>query len=88
MTAEGVTTLGIGSQRVPVARLAAREGRTVVIHDTELDEQLRPDPMAIADPQESHSQSVIAAPISIAGKLVGVLVCRCPGWTATSSATR
>jgi len=73
-TAEGVTTLGQGSQRVPVARLAAREGKTIVIQDTDLDERLHPDPMAQSDLRESRSRSVIASPISIAGKLVGVLV--------------
>jgi signal transduction histidine kinase len=73
-TAEGVTTLGQGSQRVPVARIAAREGRTVVIQDTDLDERLHADPMAKGDLQESRSRSVIACPISIAGKLVGVLI--------------
>ncbi|MBI3521859.1 MAG: GAF domain-containing protein [Chloroflexi bacterium] len=72
--APGVTRFPIGSQRGRIARQAAAENRTIVVHDWELERADRQ-----ASPEErqrggGEARASIAVPIAVAGQLVGALV--------------
>lgn len=72
-TADNVARLGAGSQRLPVGRLAARGGRTVVVNDTDKDDRFA-DRVARADLAALDTRAALGAPIGMAGQLIGALV--------------
>jgi signal transduction histidine kinase len=68
--APGVTPIGIDSRRIPVARLAARLGRMVVVTDIREDRRFA----ELAEELASRDTIAIAAtPIRVGGKLAGAL---------------
>src|SRR5438132_1090239 len=70
--ATGVAPVGVGAKHLPIARLAARLGRTVIVTDIRKDRRF-------ADahrPEDQVTQDVIAAaatPIRVGGQLAGAL---------------
>jgi signal transduction histidine kinase len=83
--APGVSPLGIGARGVPVARLAARLGRTIIVTDVRQDRRFGSAP----GPDDAVQRDVIAAaatPIRVGGHLTGALsfsqVDRSRDWTA------
>jgi len=72
-TADNVARLGAGSQQLPVGRVAARGARTVVVNDTDKDERFA-DRVARADLAALDTRAALAAPIGMAGRLIGALV--------------
>ena len=83
--ATGVAPVGVGAKHLPIARLAARLGRTVIVTDIRKDRRF-------ADahrPEDQVTQDVIAAaatPIRVGGQLAGALsfsqIDRTREWTA------
>ena len=82
--APGIHPVGVGRRRLPVAQLAARVGRTVVVTDVRRDRRF-------AQPREQADLSpdvvaVAATPVRVAGQLAGALsfsqVGRARDWTA------
>jgi signal transduction histidine kinase len=83
--AEGVPKIGLGAKHVPIARLAARLGRTVLVTDIRRDTRFAD----VRGPEEQVQQDVIAAaatPIRVGGQLAGALsfsqVDRARDWSA------
>jgi signal transduction histidine kinase len=82
--APGVPPVGVGAKHVPIARLAARLGRTVVVTDVRQDGRF-----AGAEPADQMTRDVVAAaatPIRVGGQLAGALsfsqIGRTREWTA------
>jgi signal transduction histidine kinase len=82
--APGVTPIGIGAKHVPIARLAARLGRTVIVTDVRKDRRFA-EP---AGPDDAVRDVIAAAatPIRVGGQLTGALsfsqIDRARDWTA------
>ena len=83
--ATGVPPVGLGAKQVPIARLAARLGRTVVVTDVRKDSRFA----EARGPRDQVQQDAIAAaatPIRVGGQLAGALsfsqVDRAREWTA------
>jgi signal transduction histidine kinase len=83
--APGVPPVGLGARSIPVARFAARLGRTIVVRD------VREDPR-FAEPEAGPSShlgvvAVAATPIRVGGQLAGALalsnIDRAREWTAS-----
>jgi len=81
----GVAPVGLGAKHVPIARLAARLGRTVVVTDVRKDRRFT-DPRAPQDLIEEDLIAAAATPIRVGGQLAGALsfsqVDRSREWTA------
>ena len=70
--APGIAPAGVGATDVPIARLAARLGRTVVVSDVRRDSRFA----APAGPDDVVREDVIAAaatPVRVGGRLAGAL---------------
>ena len=65
--APGIAVIGEGKQALPMARLAAETGRTVVVRD------VRADARVAEGSVHAGVRSVIATPILVAGELAGTL---------------
>jgi signal transduction histidine kinase len=83
--ASGVAPIGLGAKHLPIARLAARLGRTVIVTDVRKDRRFTEGPRA----EDNSTRDVIAAaatPIRVGGQLAGALsfsqVDRSRDWTA------
>src|SRR5436189_30150 len=83
--ATGVAPVGIGAKHVPIARLAARLGRTVIVTDVRKDRRFT-DPRAAEDVIQQDVIAAAATPIRVGGQLAGALsfsqVDRSREWTA------
>src|SRR5439155_7756040 len=83
--ATGVAPVGIGAKHVPIARLAARLGRTVIVTDVRKDRRFT-DPRAAEDVIQQDVIAAAATPIRVGGQLAGALsfsqVDRPREWTA------
>jgi signal transduction histidine kinase len=82
--AAGVEPVGVGAKRVPIARMAARLGRTVIATDVRQDRRF-----SDISPDDQAQKDVIAAaatPIRVGGQLTGALsfsqIDRSREWTA------
>jgi signal transduction histidine kinase len=82
--APGVEPVGVGAKRVPIARMAARLGRTVIVTDVRQDRRF-----SDISPDDLAQKDVIAAaatPIRVGGQLTGALsfsqIDRAREWTA------
>ena len=75
-TARGETPIGVGSQiELPVARLAVRDNRTIAMTDMRTDPRLNDEALGLRDDHlRTGAVAGLATPISIGGKLVGVLL--------------
>lgn len=83
----GVPPLGPGSQRLPLARLALREGRTVAVGDLQTDPRFVHDGVNdLADLVAVGTRAAVATPIGARGQAIGVLIAHQVGtkreWTA------
>jgi signal transduction histidine kinase len=83
--AAGVAQVGLGARHLPIARLAARLGRTVIVTDVRKDSRFT----EVRGPEDQVQQDIIAAaatPIRVGGQLAGALsfsqVDRAREWTA------
>ena len=83
--ATGVAPVGIGAKHLPIARLAARLGRTVIVTDVRKDRRFS----EAKRPEDLITQDIIAAaatPIRVGGQLAGALsfsqTDRAREWTA------
>ncbi len=65
--AKGIAPIGEGKRALPVARLAAETGRTLVVRDVHADARVAEGSV------DARVRSVIATPILVAGKLAGTL---------------
>jgi signal transduction histidine kinase len=65
--AQGVSAIGVGKQALPVARMAAETGRTLVVRDVHADARVAEGSV------HTGVRAVIATPILVAGKLAGTL---------------
>jgi signal transduction histidine kinase len=65
--AKGIAPIGEGKQALPVARLAAETGRTLVVRDVHADARVAEGTV------HAGVRAVIATPILVAGKLAGTL---------------
>ena len=65
--AKGIEAIGEGKQALPVARMSAETGRTLVVRD------IRADARVAAGSGHAGVRAVIATPILVAGKLAGTL---------------
>ena len=65
--AAGVAPVGAGHRELPVSRLAAETGRTIVVRDVLADARVA------AGSAHAGARSVIATPILVAGELAGTL---------------
>jgi signal transduction histidine kinase len=65
--AKGIEAIGEGKQALPVARMAAETGRTLVVRD------IRADARVAGGSGHAGVRAVIATPILVAGKLAGTL---------------
>jgi signal transduction histidine kinase len=65
--AAGIAPVGEGHRALPVARLAAETGRTIVVRD------VLADPRVAQSAADAGARSVIATPILVAGELAGTL---------------
>ena len=65
--AAGIAAIGEGKQALPIARLAAETGRTLVVRD------VRADARVAEGSVHAGVRSVIATPILVAGELAGTL---------------
>ena len=65
--APGIAPIGEGKQALPVARLAAETGRTLVVRDVHADARVTEGSV------HSGVRAVMATPIHVAGKLAGTL---------------
>ena len=83
--APGVAAVGIGATHIPVARLAARLGRTVVVTDVRTDRRFN-DPRSAEDVIQPDIIAAAATPIRVGGQLAGALsfaqIDRAREWTA------
>ena len=83
--ATGVGPVGIGAKHVPIARLSARLGRTVVVTDVRKDRRFT-DPRTAEDVITPDVIAAAATPIRVGGQLAGALsfsqVDRSREWTA------
>src|SRR5438477_7471864 len=83
--ATGVAPVGLGARHVPIARLAARLGRTVIVTDVRKDRRFT-DPRAAEDVIQQDVIAAAATPIRVGGQLAGALsfsqVDRPREWTA------
>jgi signal transduction histidine kinase len=83
--APGVGAIGLGATHIPVARLAARLGRTVIVPDVRRDRRFT-DPRAAEDVIQPDIIAAAATPIRVGGQLAGALsfaqVDRVREWTA------
>ncbi|TMD57189.1 MAG: GAF domain-containing protein, partial [Chloroflexi bacterium] len=83
--ATGVAPVGIGAKHVPVARLAARLGRTIIVTDVRKDRRFT-DPRGAEDVISQDVVAAAATPIRVGGQLAGALsfsqVDRSREWTA------
>jgi signal transduction histidine kinase len=83
--APGIRALGLGTKHIPVARLAARLGRTIVVTDVRKDRRFS-DPRGAEDVIEPDIIAAAATPIRVGGQLAGALsfaqVDRARDWTA------
>ena len=83
--ATGVAPVGIGAEHVPIARLAARLGRTVIVTDVRKDRRFT-EPRAAEDVIQQDVIAAAATPIRVGGQLAGALsfsqVDRSREWTA------
>jgi signal transduction histidine kinase len=83
--APGVTPVGKGARSIPVARFAARLGRTVVVTDVRADRRFA-EAGATGDLTQRGVVAVAATPIRVGGQLAGALalsqVDRAREWTA------
>src|SRR5438105_3412699 len=70
--ATGVAPLGIGAKHVPIARLAARLGRTVIVTDVRKDRRFT-DPRTAEDVISTDVVAAAATPIRVGGQLAGAL---------------
>lgn len=75
-TAKSETPIGVGSQiELPVARLAVRDNRTIAMTDMRTDPRLNDEALGLRDDHlRAGAVAGLATPISIGGKLVGVLL--------------
>ena len=75
-TAKGENPIGVGSQMgLPIARLAVRDGRTIAMTDMRTDPRLNDEELGLRDDHlRTGAVAGLATPISIGGKLVGVLL--------------
>jgi signal transduction histidine kinase len=84
--APGVAPIGLGATHVPVARLAARIGRTVIVTDVRKDRRFS-DPRMAHDVIQPDIIAAAATPIRVGGQLAGALsfaqVDRARDWTAS-----
>jgi signal transduction histidine kinase len=70
----GIPTVGAGSQRVPLARIAARDGDTVAVKDVQTDERfVSGGRNELADLVAIGTRAAIATPIGARGQIIGVL---------------
>lgn len=65
--AQGIEPIGEGKQALPVSRMAAETGRTLVVRD------IRADARVAVGSGHAGVRAVIATPILVAGKLAGTL---------------
>ena len=65
--AAGIAAIGLGQHALPVARLAAETGRTLVVRDVHADARIAEGSVDVG------VRSVIATPILVAGELAGTL---------------
>ena len=83
--ATGVAPVGIGAKHVPIARLSARLGRTVIVTDVRKDRRFT-DPGRAEDVITPDVIAAAATPIRVGGQLAGALsfsqVDRSREWTA------
>src|SRR5205814_10489970 len=70
--ASGVAPVGIGAKHLPIARLAARLGRTVIVTDVRKDRRFT-DPRAAEDVIQQDVIAAAATPIPVGGQLAGAL---------------
>ena len=70
--ATGVAPVGIGAKHVPIARLAARLGRTVIVTDVRKDRRFT-DPRTAEDVISADVVAAAATPIRVGGQLAGAL---------------
>jgi signal transduction histidine kinase len=82
--APGVAPVGRGARSIPVARFAARLGRTIVVRDVRHDQRFA-EPIT-ADPARAGVVAVAATPIRVGGQLAGALalsqIDRARDWSA------
>jgi signal transduction histidine kinase len=83
--APGIRAVGLGTKHIPVARLAARLGRTIVVTDIRKDRRFS-DPRGAEEVIEPDTIAAAATPIRVGGQLAGALsfaqVDRARDWTA------
>jgi signal transduction histidine kinase len=83
--APGIRAVGLGTKHIPVARLAARLGRTIVVTDVRKDRRFS-DPRGAEEVIEPDTIAAAATPIRVGGQLAGALsfaqVDRARDWTA------
>ncbi|HEV8534179.1 MAG TPA: ATP-binding protein [Candidatus Limnocylindria bacterium] len=83
--APGVEPVGRGARGIPVARFAARLGRTVLVSDIRADRRFA-EPASANDIKKAGAIAVAATPIRVGGQLAGALalshVDRAREWTA------
>ena len=83
--AAGVAPVGIGAKHLPIARLSARLGRTVIVTDIRKDRRFT-DPRTAQDVVSLDVIAAAATPIRVGGQLAGALsfsqIDRSREWTA------
>ncbi|HEX4743046.1 MAG TPA: GAF domain-containing protein, partial [Candidatus Limnocylindria bacterium] len=81
-TRPGIPTLGPGSQRVPLSRIAARTGETVAVKDVQSDERfVQSGRNELADLVAIGTRAAMATPIGARGQIIGVLAVHMVGAT-------
>ena len=85
-TRPGIPTVGSGSQRVPLSRIAARDGQTVAVNDVQTDARfVSSGRNELADLVAIGTRAALATPIGARGQIIGVLVVHMVGtireWT-------
>lgn len=73
-TLPGIPTVGVGSQRLPLSRIAVRDGVTVAVQDIQRDERFTgPGRNELADLVAIGTRAAMATPIGARGQIIGAL---------------